>query len=477
MINYNFENVEQLENVNIKGEYRTIEINGKKGVNIKSIHSKIQINKHNLNEGCGTVSINFCSLENLSSATIFNNFYNSNPHAYNYTLLSDNKTQCDTNNATFAIKWDNGFYPQFCMKFAKGIVYPDMYSPVEKAYVAIGHFKLIKHQWYNVTATWDKAKSVCEIYINGVLAGHRSVENKGKLDFEKVKKTLFAGDPTFVLGDINFYNNVLTKEEISNIDMVKQLFKNEQLMKEIKTTYAHVYDTRIFNIDETWSTQLNLSLKNKDDIDNFYVQGCTKSVSITNEGMLISTPQEKPLHGRIKPDLTQVYVFSEKTFEGDICFEYEFMPLKRGGLSLAILFASGMHREDFMADYERRTDGAMTMLCWEDVRNYHWEYYREVNDTRRDVKSHVLIKNPWLFPMGYISGGENYKLNEWNKLQFIKKEQNIICIVNNEKIFETKDNPFINNGPDFNFGHVGIRCMVDTKMLFRNLKVHQKNSY
>jgi hypothetical protein len=60
-----------------------------------------------------------------------------------------------------------------------------------------------------------------------------------------------------------------------------------------------------------------------------------------------------------------------------------------------------MHREDFMADYPRRRTGSMRMVFGENVRNYHWEYYRHMNDTRHDMASSGLIKQPWQWPLAY----------------------------------------------------------------------------
>ena len=59
--------------------------------------------------------------------------------------------------------------------------------------------------------------------------------------------------------------------------------------------------------------------------------------------------------------------------------------------------ASGMQREDFMKEYPLRTNGSMSTVHSEDVRNYHWEFFREMNDTRNDVCSHGCSeKVPWL---------------------------------------------------------------------------------
>jgi len=39
-----------------------------------------------------------------------------------------------------------------------------------------------------------------------------------------------------------------------------------------------------------------------------------------------------------------------------------------------MIHASGKTREDFLADYPKRTNGTMNTVHAVDVRNYHWEY-------------------------------------------------------------------------------------------------------
>ena len=88
---------------------------------------------------------------------------------------------------------------------------------------------------------------------------------------------------------------------------------------------------------------------------------------------------ETPSSGTPESFPKQVYIWSNRTFEGNIYVEFEWKALKPNGLSLLMIHASGMTREDFMADYPKKTSGTMNAVHNENVRNYHWEYYREMN--------------------------------------------------------------------------------------------------
>ena len=140
-----------------------------------------------------------------------------------------------------------------------------------------------------------------------------------------------------------------------------------------------------------WQPKLSLSLTKPTDLDSFYVQGYTQAPEINSDGLLVETPNLPQSPANLEK---QVYLWTQETFEGDLYVEYEFKILRPGGLSLLMVQASGMNREDFMKDYPLRTTGNMRMVHREDVRNYHWEYYREMNDVRNDIACGALAKKP-----------------------------------------------------------------------------------
>lgn len=76
-----------------------------------------------------------------------------------------------------------------------------------------------------------------------------------------------------------------------------------------------------------------------------------------------------------------MYLWTRDVFEGDLYLTAEFRIHQHGGLALWMLQAAGMQGEDFLSDYPLRSDGAMSTVITEDVRNYHWEFYREMVDS------------------------------------------------------------------------------------------------
>lgn len=50
-------------------------------------------------------------------------------------------------------------------------------------------------------------------------------------------------------------------------------------------------------------------------------------------------------------------------------------------------------------------------------------------------------------------------------------------MIDDTVMLDMEDNGFGNNGPVLSAGHLAIRCMVRTKMLFRNLKVMNQTAF
>jgi len=154
--------------------------------------------------------------------------------------------------------------------------------------------------------------------------------------------------------------------------------------------------------DPTWTLRYERALTNAEDFTGWIQQGCLeepyllKERRITPEGSLVQTPDQ--VHTE-----TRVYFWSPTAFEGDIAVEFEFRPEQETGLALLVVQATGMQREDFIADHPKRTSGSMSTIISDRVRNYHWEFFRKAVDVRADLGTHVLVKNPWHHPLGMSS--------------------------------------------------------------------------
>jgi hypothetical protein len=207
-----------------------------------------------------------------------------------------------------------------------------------------------------------------------------------------------------------------------------------------------------------------------------------EDVEVKKEGLYVRTrdtrsrPERETVAemGGTFEDRDQVYLWLLPVIEGNVAVEFEFMSLKENGLSMVILQASGMHGESFLEDWPRRTNGWMNTVYGENVRNYHWEFFREMDDCRTDVASHVLVKNPWLWPLHYQCQDRLLELNRWHKLQFIQEGTHLRGAINGEQVIDCIDTDTTGHGPIYRGGNVGIRCMWKSAFMFRHLKVWQK---
>jgi hypothetical protein len=137
--------------------------------------------------------------------------------------------------------------------------------------------------------------------------------------------------------------------------------------------------------------------------------------------------------------------------------------------------ASGMNREPFMRDHQPKTTGSMSTVHSDAVRNYHWEYYREMNDVRNDVATHAMLKNPFWRGMAYGCTQKQLEKNQWHRLEYLQQGSRILGAINGEIVIDANDSSTAGSGSILLAGHIAIRCMIRTKMLFRNLKVMTSN--
>ncbi len=467
-VNYNFNTLESQTNVLIDGAARIVKKNGRSGLNATSSHTRIKLLKHNINSNKGTLAIWVMALEDIAPAWSASYFGADNKNFNIFPLLSDSHDSGNFTEANFSFYINKSWHPGLTIKFRQGTGH-DMYN---HAAAAANHSDFEKLRWYYITATWDLPQKKISIYINGIKVASNDVTCE-RLERDFCGDTLFLGNPALVFSDVQFYIDPLSDVEIYD------LYRNQatDFDQVFEDRLKHIYtgkEIKKFSFEPggDWTNKLNISLTNQGDIDSFYLQGYAQAVKITDEGLMIETPDVPIGEGQYEK---QVYVCTNKPFEGDLYVEYEFKTLRRGGLSLLMIQASGMQREDFMADYPLRTAGNMNMVAWSSVRNYHWEYYREMNDVRNDISTGAMLKNPYQYPIGFGTLDHLLSLNEWHKLQLLQTGSKIIGAIDGKVIIEGEDNGFINNGAVYSFGRIAIRCMVRSKMLFRNINVYNRN--
>lgn len=473
VLHYHFDDLSESGDYNIHGDARILDLKGKVGVNPQSIHTLIEIPEHNIvrdNEGSMIIWAFF--LEELNAAHQTKAMTYDNDSWFIYPLISDINDVSNSEDANFGMYFFAEWHPQFYVKMYKGKLYPTRVDPPQKAFVTSEHFSFKANKWYQLTFTWNKDSEDLRLYANGVLIGTDDKYHNA-FHIDPVNEKLFTGNPTICYGNVDFYDVELPGTTIAEMYRREAPDFDQQYVDHLQHVF-NGHDVKDFNwqIDDRWTEKLNLKLNEPNLLDTFYVQGFQDAPSVTEDGLLIETPNLPQQGNTIEK---QVYMWPLQRFEGDIYIEYEFKPLRKGGLSLLMAQCSGMNREDFMKDYPLRTNGNMGTVLAQGVRNYHWEYYREMNDVRNDVASGGLVKNPYFYPLSYGTFKENLKNNEWHKLQFLQRGNTIIGAIDGKILVSGTDDANLNNGPVLSSGYMAIRCMVRTKILFRNLKVYNKN--
>lgn len=455
-------------NFSVVGAARLISRNGRSGINTTSMHSRIKYLKHTLNDIRGTLSVWLMALEDLAPAVTYEGMKRDNENFNIFPIVTDNNDMCNAYSSTFNFYLNKVWHPGLTAKFIRGAGQHNY----NHAVVTANHSEFEKNRWYQLSLTWDFEKDILGLFINGVKVGSQDVTAK-KLIREVCGDTLYAGNPSFCISEMKFYDQVLDNDLIYSIYRHEATYFDEVFDRHLKHTYAGAGREKfIWNLTDEWIKKLDISFLQPEDLDTFYIQGYQGGAKITDEGLLVETPNI-PISSDVVEQ--QMYIWTKQAFEGDLYLEYEFKTLRKGGLSLLMTQASGMQREDFMADYPLRTEGNMGMVAWSSVRNYHWEYYREMNDVRNDIACGAMLKNPYQYPLAFGCMDKPLEKNQWHKLQFLQTGNKIIGAIDGVIIIDATDDWRSNSGSVYSFGRIAIRAMVRTKMMFRNLKVYNRN--
>ena len=467
--------------VRCDGPFRELTRAGRTGVNALSLHSRMAFELPAINSPRGTLGLWVLGLEELSTQAQIAHIAKFQADYQVVPLLTDSPEPRKLPESTFAMAFTTTWYPHFFAKQTKGGLYPNAYKPSPSCVVGLGHLPFRRERWYHFAYTWDREANDYRVYVNGVLAG-TSTRNQADLPlrWETAGETLYAGHPKLVLSDLRVDAEVLDGAALRQRIDAEGPALDPEITAELELTYAGRRVPRLdWTIPEDWRTVVDLSLTGPDALKDFYIQGHDPGlVAQTEEGIRVRTPftrtpkpegwderEEEPF------DADQLYLWLERFFEGDIYFSFEFKSRSDRGLGLLAAQASGMHGEDFMADHPRRRSGTMRMVYGENVRNYHWEYYRHMSDTRNDVASSGLIKQPWQWPLAYRCLDHTLSLETWHRLEFIHVGDRLIGALDGWVVFDVSDRPDVNCGPVYRRGRFGLRCMWRSDITYRNLRV------
>jgi|GEM_PF-819955 len=458
--------------VEAKGPRRFIEVGGKSGYQPLSLATSLKINTDLHLKPEGSMIVWVCPLESLGVASLDRHVLSKDPRAHQYGILSDAFPVNDIKRSVFAWYWRSGWHPQMIAKFKSGAAGGSAANYGATPYVPVEHLPLHEREWYQFAFTWNKPASRFQIYVNGILCGATIYPFQS----ETPHPQLFLGNTAMVFADLGIYDVELSSGDIAKSYAASTYPRNPAITRELMRLFTFQPKPHVdWQPDPTWTPRYERALTNAEDFTGWIQQGCLeepyllKERRITPEGLLVQTPDQ--VHTE-----TRVYFWSPTAFEGDIAVELEFRPEQETGLALLVVQATGMQREDFIADHPKRTSGSMRTIISDRVRNYHWEFFRKAVDVRADLGTHVLVKNPWHHPLG-MSSTPPLRIGEWHKLQFVQENARLRTAIDGEWVLDVRDDAFNNNGPILNSGRIGLRLMYATRMRFRNLKVWNRTPF
>lgn len=447
----------------IDGPHRFISIGGIIGLHVSSLKTKAFVETELLNSEKGSVSLWMSPLEDMNKA-----FGVGSPYDLIYPLLSDQYPPRNCDSCSFSIYYQGEGYPRLLGRFTKGDIFKKLDYGLAP-FVYIDDLPLRKGQWYNIVVTWDKPAGVLKMYINGELAGH----NFSAKEFLVASNKLFIGNPLMVISRLKIQSEAADQERVKKAYLSLRPQSNRLSDNTVCSIVLPQNKPDLdLKLDNTWGKAYECSFTDPKDLDQWTFQTGDLlrdkfKLKTTGEGLYWETPAEIHVESR-------GYLWCPVNVEGDQWIEYEFQLVSPNGLSLLIIYASGMQGEDVINDHGLKKTGSMGDMLL-NYRNYHWEYMRRVEAMRTDVESQYVNKNPWAKSL-YAGCVPRFEQNRWYKIRFIKSGNRLYGSLDGKTVFDVQDNANDNNGPVLNSGRVVLRQMYNTAMKYRNFKIYRKKS-
>lgn len=442
-----------------------------------SVHGHIELPRHPFSRTRGHLTLWICPVEELSQHPIIWRTGASNKVGHTIPLVTDEASTPETEAARFSVFWQPSWSHPFFVKFARGRFFPDMHDPEPRFFIEGWIATLRRHHWYRIDLAFDHERAYHALWLNGILAGRSNQQGRAPASFEQCGPRLFLRSPQIAYGSVELYPRPMPEELITDRYKAEAPAANHAPDEELTHALTGSANPRRFLQPEegNWTTVLNLDLCHQDQASRFHLQGCPDCLHWDPEGLRVLTPQETPFAQDLiddeKPDLRQMYLWSEDVYEGDLYIAFDFMPLQHGGLVILIPRASGMQGEDFLTDYPPRVSGSMKLIHSSDVRLYHWEFFREMDDVRNDVPTHAIVKWPWERVLATGVSQLPFHFREWNRVEFLQRDEHFHGAVNGEVVIQGHDTPYAGSGPVLRHGRFAIRYMVRTDARLRNLVV------
>lgn len=473
----------------LSGEGSLVEKNGRAGLHFRSIHGRAVLKNHTLAHPAGSVVVWVLPMQEMFPSAPRAEHALSNKFFDRFMILSDREAIQEIEAAGFSWFITSLWHPVFMAKFGPGTIGASLggtAGPQRMAFAASGHFEMPRHIWQQLALTWNHATGDYALWCNGIKVGsHDTSQEKGTVF--PCGANLFLGHPGFATGSAEFYDVALGGKVLLRKFEEESTDRDEPWQKHLTRIYTgeglRMLSALPLAGRDGWSEETSFRLDAEDLASEFFVQGSASCYSNTSEGLRVSTPgleERDRLAGFIKSgddkelDLTRTYLWTRHPFEGDLCVSLEFKIHAHGGLFLLMTQAAGIQGEDFLRDYPLRSDGSMRCVCWEDIRNYHWEFYREIVDVRNDLVSHVCLKNPWHRPVAFQIESRTWELDQWYSLTWLQIGDRLQGAIDGKIVVDFLDNGYQNNGPVLRHGRVALRAMMRTDLTLRNLRILQR---
>jgi len=473
----------------LSGQGSLVERNGRAGLHFRSIHGRAMIDRHTLAQPAGTITVWVLPMQEMFPSAPRAEHGMSNRFFDRFMILSDREAIQDLEAAGFSWFITSLWHPVFMAKFGPGTVNASLggtAGPQRMAFAASGHFEMPRHLWQQLALTWNHAAGEYALWCNGIKVGsHDTTQQKGNVF--PAAANLFLGHPGFAMGSSGFYDTELTGDELRETFAAESTDTDPAWQKHL----ARIYHGEGLEMmpplpaagTDGWGDAVSFRMDADDLHAEFFIQGSAHCYSNTAEGLRVKTPtleERDRLGGFVKThdgkelDLTRTYLWSRRQFEGDLCVSFDFKIHEHGGLFLLMTQAAGIQGEDFLNDYPLRSDGSMSCVCWEDIRNYHWEFYREIVDVRNDLVSHACLKNPWHRPAAFQIEARRWELDRWYSLTWLQLGNRIRGAIDGTVVVDFTDDGFQNNGPVLRNGRIALRAMMRTDVTLRNLRVLER---
>jgi hypothetical protein len=463
-----------------RNEGRIVWRAGRAGRHFDELHGGFALLRHTLGSDRGTVGVWLCPLDDLATQAQHPQHRAHNPGYDQYIFLSDRESPLDPRPAQFAMYMHTYWHPVFMAKWHRGGYDELCWTPQRGALALAGHLRLPRDRWVHLACTWDRKRGDYGLFVNGWRVGAHDRTYDGVLPQQPAGPVIYGGAPRVAYGQVDFWDQPLEAQRLRTVVEQADFPLDAQVDLEVQQVHGHAAPPA-FDVPDTtadgWQPRLDLPLTREEDLLSFYHQGGNNGTSISDRGLRVQTP---PLQGFLEQpeppggDTTRMYLWTRQTFEGDLYVTFKFRIHQPSGLALLMTQAAGMHGEDFLHTYHPRNDGAMTMVCWEDVRNYHWEFMRQMQDVRNDVINHAMLKNPWYCPMAYRALGQPWAIDRTYTLHYLQRGDHLVGAIDDQKVIDVVDSSWGNNGPVLRHGAVALRCMMETDITFSDIKIYDR---